>query len=247
MWQWAQRWRDVLFLHWRVPVSDLRPLVPAALELDVLDGDVWASLVLFRLKVRPRWLPYVPGLSRLVELNLRTYVLLDGYPGIHFLRIHADNRAAMWLARRLTPLPYHPACMRYEQVEDTGYWCDCHERAEPSRGLALQFRPTGDLRPATATPVDRWLLERYRLYSQAADGRLLKAEVEHPPWNVCHVAARIHLNTIAVGLGLELSTRPDATHFSPGVAASFGRFQQADGIGVRRLTKRRASEPVRTT
>jgi len=224
MWQWAQRWLEVIFLHWRVPAWELRPLVPAPLELDVLDGDAWISLVFFRLTVRPRWLPFLPGLSSLVELNLRTYVSLNGQPGIYFLRIHADNRAAMWLARRLTPLPYQPARLRHEQVADTGYWCDCQDHSEPSRGLALQLQPAGELRSAADAPADCWLLERYRLYAPATDGKLLQADVEHPRWHVRRAEVRIHRISIARDLGLKLSDRPDALHFSPGLAARFGTF-----------------------
>lgn len=243
--QWAQRWLDVLFLHWRVPAWDLRPLVPAALELDLMAGEAWVSLVFFRLKVRPRWLPFVPGLSSLVELNLRTYVLLDDRPGIHFLRIHADNCAAMWLARRLTPLPYRSARMQYNHVADTGYWCDCQDRAEPARGLALHFQPVGSLRTADA-PADRWLLERYRLYTPRIDGALLQADVEHPPWKVRRVEARIHRNSMVRQAGLEVAARPDAAHFSPGTAARFGTFRRVDLKMSRGLSRERTSEPIET-
>jgi uncharacterized protein YqjF (DUF2071 family) len=227
MCRWVQRWLDVLFLHWRVPACRLRPLVPAALELDTLAGAPWVSLVFFHLKVRPRWWPFLPGISSLVELNLRTYVLLDGRPGIYFLRVRADNRLAMWLARLLTPMPYQPACMHYEQIADTGYWCACHDRAESSRRLALHFRPAGAPRLATDTPANRWLLERYRLYAATPGGRLLVAEVEHSPWHVRGVETRMHRNAIARDLGLELSAEPDASHFAPGLTARFGRFRDA--------------------
>ena len=33
-----QRWLDLLFLHWAVPVEVLRALVPASLEIDTCDG-----------------------------------------------------------------------------------------------------------------------------------------------------------------------------------------------------------------
>src|SRR5262245_43574036 len=105
-WIWAQRWLDLLFLHWRVPPAALRPQLPRDLAIDTYGGDAWVSLVLFRLKVRPRWLPFVPGISNMLELNLRTYVRAANSPGIYFLSMLADNRPAIWLAKLLTPLPY---------------------------------------------------------------------------------------------------------------------------------------------
>src|SRR5438094_436421 len=104
-WVWSQHWLDLLFLHWRVPPALLRSQVPAALEIATLDGSAWVSLVLFRLRVRPRWLPFLPCVSALLEMNLRTYVHYRDRPGIWFLSVHADNHLAMWLAKLLTPIP----------------------------------------------------------------------------------------------------------------------------------------------
>ena len=107
-WVWSQHWLNVLFLHWQVPAAALRAHLPSALDIATYDGSAWVSLVLFRLRVRPRWLPYLPGLSDLVEVNLRTYVRFRDKPGICFLSVHADNRGAIFLAKRLTPMPCAP-------------------------------------------------------------------------------------------------------------------------------------------
>src|SRR5262249_55559483 len=112
-WIWAQQWLDLLFLHWRVPPAVLQAHFPRDLTIDTYRQDAWVSLVLFRLKVRPRWLPFVPGLSNMFELNLRTYVRAANNPGIYFLSMLADNRPAIWLAKLLTPLPYCRAAMSY--------------------------------------------------------------------------------------------------------------------------------------
>src|SRR5207247_7183120 len=93
---WSQQWLDVLFLHWRVAESSLRSHVPAPLEIATRDGDAWVSLVLFRLRVRPPWLPFVPGVSELVEVNLRTYVHCQVKPGSGVSSVRADN---VWAIR----------------------------------------------------------------------------------------------------------------------------------------------------
>jgi uncharacterized protein YqjF (DUF2071 family) len=38
-----QRWEDLLFLHWPMPSSLLRPLVPEPLALDTFHGTAWWS------------------------------------------------------------------------------------------------------------------------------------------------------------------------------------------------------------
>src|SRR5205807_4139525 len=56
------RWHDLLFIHWRLPPSVLRPVVPAGLDIDTWDGDAWLGVVAFDMTgVRPWWSPAVPG------------------------------------------------------------------------------------------------------------------------------------------------------------------------------------------
>ena len=40
-WLMGHTWHDLLFAHWRVPDSALRPLVPPGLAVDTYDGDAW--------------------------------------------------------------------------------------------------------------------------------------------------------------------------------------------------------------
>jgi uncharacterized protein YqjF (DUF2071 family) len=222
-WTWSQHWINLLFLHWRVAADALMPHIPDGLEIDEHDGSGWVSLVLFRLKVRPRWLPFVPGFSTLNELNLRTYVRHRDQPGICFLSIHADNRWAIRIARRLTPLPYHEARIRYRQSPEE-FSFECQNLAVPQRRLALDFRPAGEPRLAQESSRDEWLLERYRLFIAGARQELQVAEVVHPRWLFQEVESTIVANTIASPFGLDLSRPPDAVHFSPGLVTRFGAF-----------------------
>jgi uncharacterized protein YqjF (DUF2071 family) len=209
-WVWDQHWRDVLFLHWQVPLPLLRERVPDALEIDTFAGDAWVSLVLFHLRVRPRWLPFVPGVSDLVEANLRTYVRAEGRPGIWFLSVHADNRLAMQIARWLTPMPYSHAPLTYTQLPDRRF-------AAASAAWSATFQTTGVAAPATG--LHAWLLERYTLFLQDRRHRWLTADVEHAPWQVQEVAL-----SFAGGVGLDPRRAPDAAHYSTGVRARIGRF-----------------------
>jgi uncharacterized protein len=53
-----QRWRDLLFVHWPMPVEAVRPLVPSALDLDCHDGRAWITLIPFLIaESRPAALP----------------------------------------------------------------------------------------------------------------------------------------------------------------------------------------------
>src|SRR5439155_9535620 len=115
---WAQDWLDVLFLHWSVPVESIRPRLPTGCEPDERDGEAWVSLVLFRLKVRPVWLPFVPGFSTLAEVNLRTYIRVGEQTGVYFLSLSATNSWAALIARVTTPLPYRGSRFYYRRAEE---------------------------------------------------------------------------------------------------------------------------------
>ncbi len=221
-WVWSQHWLNVLFLHWRTPVPSLVPLVPAALEIETWEGTAWVSLVLFRLKVRPRWLPFIPGLSNLVEVNLHTYVRRRGRSGIYFLRMWADNRWAIHLARRLTPLPYAWAALKYGRF-GRAFHFHGPGLGSPSGEWSIVFQPTGEGRAARDGPLDCWLLERYRLYVDDWHGDLSQADVAHAPWPVRDVRLSASAHFLG-GRGLELSRPPDAAHYSAGVWSRFSGF-----------------------
>jgi uncharacterized protein YqjF (DUF2071 family) len=107
------RWHDLLFIHWRVPPSVLRPVVPAALEIDTWDGDAWLGVVAFDMTgVRPWWAPSVPGISAFHETNLRTYVHVGGQgPGVYFISLDAASSLAVRIARWRWNLAYYRARM----------------------------------------------------------------------------------------------------------------------------------------
>src|ERR671933_2800671 len=115
-WVLRMRWLDLLFMHWRVPETSLRPLIPPALKLDTFDGAAWLGITPFRMeRTRPRFLPTVPWLSSFPELNVRTYVTAEGKPGIWFFSLDAGSRLAVEAARRLYRLPYFRARMGIER------------------------------------------------------------------------------------------------------------------------------------
>jgi len=216
---WSQRWLDCLFLHFPAPVAAIAPFVPPRLEVETFGGSAWISYVLFRLKVRPAWMPFVPGLSSLLELNVRTYVRHRGQSGICFLRMFADNRLAISAARLLTPLPYEQARMTYDSNS-----ANCQLFADAGRRLSLHFTPPSSFAELRSGTLDAWLLERYRLFIGSTDAAVVAADVEHPPWRATELEPKVAENTLCTDLGISLESQPAIAHYSPGVRARFGAF-----------------------
>ena len=61
-----QDWRDLLFLHWRVPAAELAGLVHPRLSIDEREGSAWVSMTPFTLRNgRFRGLPALPDFHEL--------------------------------------------------------------------------------------------------------------------------------------------------------------------------------------
>ena len=54
-WAMTQRWNDLLFAHWPIPVAQMAALLPDWLEVDTFQGSAWLGIVPFwldRIKIR---------------------------------------------------------------------------------------------------------------------------------------------------------------------------------------------------
>ncbi len=222
-WVLAMTWRDLLFMHWPVPVERLRPRVPDSLELETFpvpgpSGEqrraAWLGIVPFRMTgVRCRLLPALPWLSAFAELNVRTYVRPagrsrdgEGQPGVWFFSLDASNPLAVAAARAIYRLPYAKARMR---VENEGGWVR-YDSARGGRGLPParfrgRYRATGDPFRAPAGSLEHFLTERYCLYTAGRRGRLLRTGVSHPPWPLRPAEAVVEWNTMSSTLGEDLA------------------------------------------
>ncbi len=177
-----QRWSRLLFLHWPADPGLLRPLLPRGLHLDLREGTAWVGVVPFLMeRVRPSYLPAVPGLSWFLELNVRIYCHDDaGKPGVWFLSLDCNQPVAVELARKLFLLPYEHARMRHGgTLAATRY--HCLRRGETEEAV-YEYGPAGD--PATAEPgsLEFFLLERYLLFSSGRKGKLFHGRVHHAPY-----------------------------------------------------------------
>lgn len=210
-WTWRQSWRDLLFAHWPVPASLLRPLVPPSLEIQEFDGTSWIGVVPFRMAgVMLRPLPDLPYVSAFPELNLRLYVERDGRPGVWFLSLDAANLLAVWAARRFFHLPYvHARIALSRSASGFDYDSRRLEGSVPVHFRA-RYRPTSEPYESQPGSLEHWLTERYCLYAQANDGTLYRAEVHHHPWPLHAAEAEIELGGLLAPHGLGSALAPSA-------------------------------------
>ncbi len=173
-WQFYHQWHGVFFLHWAVPYEVLRPHVPAQLELDTFQGNCYVSYVIFSMcGIRPKNLIAFPPLSNFHEINVRTYITIDGKAGVYFINIEAEKAISAFISRRLSGLPYE-----YAKIVRTHNHCTALNKNK-------KFDATVEYEIGTLLPIkselDLWLTERYCLY-QVEKEQVYRCDIHHEVW-----------------------------------------------------------------
>ncbi len=214
-WLMAQRWNDLLFLHYAVAPEALRPLVPEMLTLDTYDQRAWISITPFVLDhLRPHGSPGLPVVSRFPELNVRTYVTYEGKPGVFFFSLDAGNLSAVWGARVFYRLPYWKASMKVKgrggpRIE----YSSKREHGPKPAVFRGSYGPTGAAFHAVPGSIRYFLCERYCLYAFNR-GRLYRADIHHLPWSLQEAENEIEENTMASVAGIDLPEEPELVNFA---------------------------------
>jgi uncharacterized protein YqjF (DUF2071 family) len=212
-WIARQTWRDLLFAHWPVSRDLLRQRVPSFLEIDTFDNEAWLGLTPFRVTDSTlRGVPAIPWLSSYNELNVRTYVVHDGIPGIYFFSLDADSTVAVGGATTLFHLPYYLARMNVNEERNNiafESW-----RLGSNAEFRGRYAPAGAWIEPKPDTLEHWLVERYCLYTIDQENRAYRAEIHHLPWQIHSAEAVISANSMADAAGLRLASVAPLCHFS---------------------------------
>ena len=197
-WIMAQTWKDVLFLHYQVEPKLLQSHVP--FKLDEYNCKAVISIVSFKMdSIRFPFLPSVPGLTKLNELNLRTYVEVDGIKGVYFFTLDADLRPAIFIARSIFSLPYRLAAIKIE-INQNSYFCKS-QNSDTSLEILAEI---GDKK--TSSLFDLWATERYGLFTKR-NRDSLHGIVEHIPWQFNDLEIKKFQDNFSSQLGSDLRAK----------------------------------------
>ena len=220
-----QTWSDLLFVHWRVPAAELRPLLPAEVEIDECDGSAWVGLVLFHMTgVRPWWFPAIPGVSEFHETNVRTYVTCNGEPGVWFFSLDAANSLAVRVARWRWRLRYFFAEMSLARRDSLIEYRSQRLWPEPIPANADVASEIGDWLPgggphgeAAPGTLEFFLAERYLLFTELSPGRIARGQVHHTPYPLKTAKLLRCDQSLVSASGINVTNPPAHVLFSPGV------------------------------
>jgi uncharacterized protein YqjF (DUF2071 family) len=169
-WMIAQRWSDVLFLHYEVDASELQKIVPY--PVDLFEGKAIVSIVPFAMsRIRFPFLPAIPGFSKLYELNLRTYVRINNRPAVYFFTLDSNHLPGVLVARLGFSLPYRLRKMNLINQQEYKF-----------KASSLEVTAKISVERST-NKFDAWSTERYALVTKFF-GRDLWGVVEHEKWKL---------------------------------------------------------------
>ena len=221
-------WRHVLFANWPVDADVVAPHVPDSMTLDTYEGRAWLSVVPFtNVDVRPPWLPSGVGVP-LPELNLRTYVVHDGQPGVYFFSLDAQGVLGVLGARLFHHLPYYYARIELAAEGDRIQFRSrrLHPGSRPTHFRAT-YEPTGDRFLADSNSLEAFLTERYRYYTETQSGSVRYADIEHEPWPLYRANARLDENTLFRANGFDVPDADPVHFYSPGVDTLASRSRRS--------------------
>ncbi|RID86228.1 DUF2071 domain-containing protein [Peribacillus asahii] len=213
-WIMKQTWNDLLFAHYPIKLEVLQTLVPNVLPLDSFNGMGWIGVVPFHMTgIRMRGLPPIPGTDRFPELNVRTYVTVDGKPGVYFFSLDAANQLAVWGAKTFYHLPYVYADMTVKRNgASIGY--ESKRRSGDDAQFVCSYRPISEPYHAAKGSFDEWMSERYCLYTLNKKGVPLRCDILHQPWLLQHAEAEFSQNTMLSEQGIQVESDQPILHFS---------------------------------
>lgn len=208
-------WEHLAFIHWRVDADAIRRQLPKGMVLDCFDGSAWLGVVPFLMnRVHARWLPGIPPTNRFLELNVRTYVICDGKPGVWFFSLDASSRLAVWGARTFFNLPYFNAEMAASFETRVEYRSRRTHRGSAGGEFEAAYEPTGKVFRSETGTLEHWLTERYCLYTANEHGQIGRADVQHEPWPLQNGRVEIVKNTLGQLPGLKLEGEPESVLFA---------------------------------
>jgi uncharacterized protein len=217
-----QNWRQLLFIHWEVPVATLRALVPPELELDLWEEHAYVAVVPFWIfGTRARFLPLIPGTASFYEVNVRTYVRTpSGESGVWFFSLDASNVPAVIGARAGWRLPYFWSRAESWVAEDgvTHYRSERRAPGPAPARLDLEYKIGESIGTATPGTIEHFFAERYLLFTRWSPVGMLVGQVRHHPYPLHRAEVlKLECETLANAAGFPGPSGPVHTLYSPGV------------------------------
>ena len=222
----VQTWENLVYLHWAYEPEQVQSLLPEGLLVDTFAGNAYVGLIPFQMRgIGVPHLPAVPYLGTFPEVNVRTYVIRNGIPGVWFFSLDINRMLPTFVARTTYSLPYCFGKVSHgvQQVDNTSVVETLVQRRWP-HGVEASTELRVEVGNKIDVPSDfeHFLSARWGLYSQTLRKKFRYAPVSHEPWPLRRATA-LHIDdSLVQAAGLPTPTGEVHALFSPGVSVRVG-------------------------
>jgi len=226
-----QTWHDLLFAHWALEPDAVRAAMPPPLRayLDTYDGKAYIGVIPFWMsKVRGRGVPPLPTAGTFPELNVRTYVTIDGKPGVYFFSLDAASLLAVVGARIGFSLRYYWAEMKCEVGEEDVHYLSRRLQSPKPADFRGSYKAVGAATQSAPGSLEHFVTERYCLYAVRGE-KVLRANIHHHPWPLQRAEAQIEVNSMASASGINLPNKEPVLHFAKRMDVLVWMVEKAGG------------------
>lgn len=175
---WKQTWKNLLFQHFEIyNIDNLTSYLPKDCKFDSFDGKYYIGLVSMTMNdVKHKSTGDFIWFKKYNELNVRTYVVHKGKPGVLFLSLDVDSLISIFGARVFYGLPYRKS--KYKNIQNI---------ISSFRNSKLQFKTqykiTSEEKIPKADSFASWCTNRYFFVNKYL-GINFKGEINHEPWTL---------------------------------------------------------------
>lgn len=172
-WMMEQKWQDIIFIHFGIDAKWIKDQVP--FELDLYENQAVISIVPFSMHgIRFPNTIAMPWISHLLELNLRTYVKVNGIAGVYFFTLETNSKLSEWIANKFFYLPYRYSKISLQLISQSYNFKYSREN------ISLNLKATiHNIRENSK--LDTWATERYCLFTTNKN-MSYRGMVDHPAW-----------------------------------------------------------------
>src|SRR5690625_2186932 len=182
-WFAQQTWRNILFVHFPVPLEIIKKYIPDPFTIDTFDGQAWIGIVSFEaLNSRLRGMPTFCSYRYFLQLNVRTYIKFAGEKGIFFFSIDA-NRKLPVIGAKFVSLPYFYSEMQFHHDKQKFQFNSNRSIINDPHHLMfhINYELTSDPFVNKKDSLLFWLTERYHLFFIRGK-KIYRAPLSHEQW-----------------------------------------------------------------
>lgn len=218
----GQRWKDAVFLHWRISVEQAAGYMPPGVVPDVFDGSAWVGIIGFQMQEASLGTgPGIPYFGTFTEINVRLYSREpDGTRGVVFVTLDA-TRLAVVLAARTAGIPYVWSHATYLPAKANSAAVGYSVRRFRG-GARSDFAVIPDFDATAEDSLSVHLTARFGLHSVVA-GRTAFIPNTHLAWPLFHATTTVLDDSLLHAAGFDVPGPPDSVLYSPGVYTLFGK------------------------